>query len=87
MSPRDTIVAAATPPGRGGIGVVRLTGPQVPELARIILGTLPQPRIATVATFGGSDGDIDSGLALFFAAPGSFTGETCSSCTAMADPS
>ena len=75
MSPQETIVAAATPPGRGGIGIVRLSGPQVPELARIILGSLPTPRIATVATFRGADGDIDSGLALFFTAPYSFTGE------------
>ena len=75
MSPQETIVAAATPPGRGGIGIVRLSGPQVPELARIILGSVPTPRIATVATFRGADGDIDSGLALFFTAPYSFTGE------------
>jgi tRNA modification GTPase len=75
MPPQETIVAAATPPGRGGIGIVRLSGPQVPELAQIILGTLPPPRIATAATFRGTDGDIDSGLALLFTAPHSFTGE------------
>ncbi len=75
MPPQETIVAAATPPGRGGIGIVRVSGSQVPELARLLLGSLPTPRIATVATFRGSDGDIDSGLALFFTAPYSFTGE------------
>ena len=54
---------------------MRLSGPQVPELARIILGRLPPPRVATLATFRGTDGDIDAGIALFFEAPHSFTGE------------
>jgi len=75
MPVRETIVAAATPPGRGGIGIVRLSGPQVPDLARIILGVLPPPRVATTATFRDADGDVDFGLALFFEAPHSFTGE------------
>jgi tRNA modification GTPase len=75
MPVRQTIVAAATPPGRGGIGIVRLSGPRVPDFARIILGALPPPRIATAVTFRDADGDVDLGLALFFEAPHSFTGE------------
>jgi tRNA modification GTPase len=68
---RDTIAAIATPPGRGGIGVVRVSGPQVPRIAQAILGRLPEPRQATLAAFA----DIDNGLALYFAAPHSYTGE------------
>ena len=75
MSLQETIVAAATPPGRGGIGIVRLSGPQVPELARIILGSLADTPHRNRRHVSRSDGDIDSGLALFFTAPHSFTGE------------
>ena len=72
----DTIVAIATPPGRGGIGVVRLSGPAVPALARALLGELPPPRSAVARRFRAADGSaIDSGIALYFEAPASFTGE------------
>jgi len=72
----DTIVAAATPPGRGGIGIVRMSGPLVPAIARAMLGRLPPPRHATHARFNAVDGGaIDTGLALFFPAPHSYTGE------------
>jgi len=72
----DTIVAIATPPGRGGIGVVRVSGPDSAQLARAVLGALPQPRHATVRTFRDARGKpIDQGMALFFPGPGSFTGE------------
>jgi tRNA modification GTPase len=72
----DTIVAAATPPGRGGIGIVRISGPATRSLAAQILGSLPEPRHATVAVFAGAGGlTIDVGLALFFPGPASFTGE------------
>ena len=72
----DTIVAAATPPGRGGIGVVRLSGPAVPRIAIQLLTALPAPRHATRARFLGADGQaIDEGLALYFPAPHSYTGE------------
>jgi len=67
----DTIAAVATPPGRGGIGVVRVSGPRVPELARAVLGSLPKPRVATLARVPG----IDEGIALYFEAPRSYTGE------------
>ncbi len=72
----DTIVAAATPPGIGGIGVVRISGPEAPSLAKALLGDLPRPRVATVAEFHDAAGvAVDTGLALYFPAPGSFTGE------------
>jgi tRNA modification GTPase len=73
---RGTIAAVATPPGKGGIGVVRLSGPQVPDIARAILGSLPAPRHATVASFHDARGErIDQGIALYFPAPNSYTGE------------
>lgn len=73
---RDTIAAVATPPGKGGIGVVRLSGPQVPEIARAILDSLPAPRHATFASFRDARGErIDQGIALYFPGPHSYTGE------------
>ncbi|HVW68646.1 MAG TPA: tRNA uridine-5-carboxymethylaminomethyl(34) synthesis GTPase MnmE [Steroidobacteraceae bacterium] len=76
MTRTDTIVAAATPPGRGGVGIVRLSGPKVPEFAAIVLGDLPAPRRAIFARFlDGKQDPIDAGLALFFPAPHSYTGE------------
>ncbi|HEY2274226.1 MAG TPA: tRNA uridine-5-carboxymethylaminomethyl(34) synthesis GTPase MnmE, partial [Steroidobacteraceae bacterium] len=76
MTRTETIVAAATPPGRGGIGIVRLSGPKVPEIAAVMLGELPAARHATFARFLDARGEpIDAGLALFFPAPASYTGE------------
>jgi len=76
MNPADTIVARATPPGRGGIAVVRISGPAVRDLAGPLLGALPRPRYATLCGFRGADGEaLDLGLALYFPAPHSFTGE------------
>jgi tRNA modification GTPase len=72
----DTIVAAATPPGRGGIAIVRVSGAAAPAIGERLLGQLPPPRIATTARFRDRDGDaIDHGLALYFPAPHSYTGE------------
>ncbi|MDJ0712286.1 MAG: tRNA uridine-5-carboxymethylaminomethyl(34) synthesis GTPase MnmE [Woeseiaceae bacterium] len=72
----DTIVAAATPPGTGGIGIVRISGEMTATIARKLLGSLPEPRTATLRAFRGGDGRrIDAGLALYFPAPTSFTGE------------
>jgi tRNA modification GTPase len=74
--PPDTIVAAATPPGRGGIAIVRISGAAVPELALALIGELPAPRQATRARILAADGNaIDAGLALHFPAPHSYTGE------------
>src|SRR5215469_14799497 len=76
MTRTETIVAAATPPGRGGVGIVRLSGPKVPEFAAIVLGELPLPRRAVFARFlDARQEPIDAGLALFFPGPNSYTGE------------
>ena len=73
----DTIVAAATPPGIGGVGIVRVSGEQTESIARTLLGSLPEPRTATYRTFRNKDGQkLDAGLALYFPAPASFTGES-----------
>jgi len=73
----DTIVALATPPGTGGVGVVRMSGGDVERIARAMLGSVPEPRLATYATFLDARGEpIDRGLALYFPGPGSFTGES-----------
>jgi tRNA modification GTPase len=73
---RDTIVACATPPGRGGVGVVRLSGPQVSQLAAALLGELPPARHAALRQFRDATGElIDVGIVLYFQAPHSFTGE------------
>ena len=74
--PADTIVAVATPNGRGGIGVVRISGGAARAIAKAICGVEPQPRHARLVTFTDAGGaTIDRGLALFFPAPHSFTGE------------
>jgi len=72
----DTIAAIATPPGRGGIAVVRVSGPLTTEIAHRLLGCVPSPRVAMRARFtDGIGSEIDDGLALRFEAPHSFTGE------------
>jgi tRNA modification GTPase len=76
MSHPDTIVAAATPPGRGGVGIVRVSGPKAPQIAATLVGELPAPRLATLSRFADAAGEpIDIGIALFFPAPHSYTGE------------
>jgi tRNA modification GTPase len=76
MTRTDTIVAAATPPGRGSVGIVRVSGPKTPEIAAVMLGDLPEARRATFARFlDKTQQPIDAGLALFFPAPHSYTGE------------
>ncbi|HVF17571.1 MAG TPA: tRNA uridine-5-carboxymethylaminomethyl(34) synthesis GTPase MnmE [Steroidobacteraceae bacterium] len=71
-----TIAAIATPPGRGGIGIVRLSGPRVTHIALELLGDVPAPRHAALHSFRDAQGEmLDGGLALFFPAPASFTGE------------
>jgi tRNA modification GTPase len=76
MQAQDTIFAIATPPGVGGVGVIRLSGPAVKEISKQLLGTVPPPRHALLARFLADGGDaIDSGIALYFPAPASFTGE------------
>jgi tRNA modification GTPase len=74
--PRETIAAIATAPGRGGIGVVRISGKSLRGLADALTGKAPRPREATLARFRDADGEtIDQGLMLYFPAPHSYTGE------------
>jgi len=69
-------VAAATPPGRGGVAMVRISGAAALEIGRQMLDELPAPRLATLSAFRDSGGvTIDQGLALHFPAPNSYTGE------------
>ena len=72
----DTIVAIATPPGSGGIGVLRVSGPHVPQITQTWIGEVPPPRVARLATLKDEHRAlIDRALLLYFAAPHSFTGE------------
>ncbi len=72
----STIAAIATPPGSGGIGVVRVSGPVAAAVAHALLGRLPQPRLATLGRFRDANGaSLDEGLALWFPGPNSYTGE------------
>ena len=77
MSDKDsTIAAVATAPGRGGVGVVRVSGKNLLPMAQALCGKTPIPRVATYADFKDVNGEaIDNGLLLFFAAPASFSGE------------
>lgn len=75
-TPTDTIVALATPPGRGGVGIVRVSGPLASTIAHGMLDCVPPPRRAEYLPFCDADGSvIDTGIALFFPSPHSFTGE------------
>jgi len=72
----DTIVAVASAAGRGAVGVVRVSGPLVPQIAAGILGVLPAPRQARFSKFLDARGrSLDEGLALYFPSPASYTGE------------
>ncbi|WP_429010908.1 tRNA uridine-5-carboxymethylaminomethyl(34) synthesis GTPase MnmE [Aeromonas allosaccharophila] len=72
----DTIVAQATAPGRGGVGIVRVSGPAAEQVAEIVLGKLPRVRYAEYLPFKDEQGQVlDQGIALLFKAPNSFTGE------------
>ncbi len=72
----DTIAALATPVGRGALGVVRVSGPDVKRVGRRLSGELPAPRVASCRTIYGPDGQpIDEAIVIYFAGPKSFTGE------------
>lgn len=73
---RETIAAVATAQGRGGVGIVRVSGPQAARIAQAIAGRQLQPRHAHYGPFRDAAGDtLDEGLALYFPGPNSFTGE------------
>lgn len=72
----DTICAIATPPGIGGVGIIRISGPAAGQIAEKTCGRKPAPRSASYAKFRDATGAvIDSGLVLYFPGPNSFTGE------------
>lgn len=75
MTSFETIASIATPPGRGGIGVIRVSGPQAIEIGKIILGKTIPSRTAMYLPFYGEEAVLDEGIALFFPGPHSFTGE------------
>jgi tRNA modification GTPase len=75
-APSDTIAAIATAPGRGGIGIVRVSGRGCRGIAEALLGGVPGPRVAELHRFRDAAGEpLDEGIALFFPGPASFTGE------------
>ncbi|MGR8918654.1 MAG: tRNA uridine-5-carboxymethylaminomethyl(34) synthesis GTPase MnmE [Gammaproteobacteria bacterium] len=83
----ETIVAVSTPPGRGGIGVVRISGPTTREVIGRLCAPLPEPRRASLRSFTDADGvAIDEGLVLYFASPASYTGEDMAELHAHGNP-
>jgi len=88
FSTDDTIVAIATPPGRGGIGVVRVSGPRADHVAKGLTGRETfEPRHATLVTVAAADGAaIDRAVVTFFPAPHSYTGEDVVEISAHGSP-
>ncbi len=76
MTSPDTIVAIASAPGRGAVGIIRVSGPKVRQISAAILGAVPAPRSARLSRFLDADANsLDEGIALYFPAPASYTGE------------
>ena len=74
--PATTIVARASAPGLGGVGVIRISGSDTKAIATALLGKIPENRFATKSSFFDDFGNaLDHGLALFFLGPASYTGE------------
>jgi len=72
----DTIAAIATPPGRGGVGIIRISGSLCKNIAEVILHKVPRQRSAEYLPFYNKQGEVlDQGIALYFKNPNSFTGE------------
>lgn len=87
MQINDTIVAQATAPGRGGVGILRVSGPQAALVAETVLGKLPKPRYADYLPFRDADGSVlDQGIAIYFQVPTPLLGKMCLSCKGMAVP-
>jgi tRNA modification GTPase len=75
-SDTDTICAITTPPGRSGVGIIRVSGPHSAQIAKQLLHFVPKPRYAHYCPFFDKSSEIlDQGIALFFPGPNSFTGE------------
>lgn len=73
---KSTITAQATAPGRGGVGIIRVSGPEATNVAKAILGKVPKVRKAEYLPFSNANNEVlDEGIAIFFQAPNSFTGE------------
>ncbi len=76
MTNQDTIAAITTPPGKGGVGIVRVSGDSVQEIARCVLGFVPKARYADLTWFKNGGGEeIDKGISIFYPGPNSYTGE------------
>ncbi|WP_286240646.1 tRNA uridine-5-carboxymethylaminomethyl(34) synthesis GTPase MnmE [Neptuniibacter halophilus] len=76
LTSKDTITAQATPPGRGGVGIVRVSGPLAKQISEQVLNTQLKPRYAYYGPFFDQNGqELDQGIALYFPGPNSFTGE------------
>ena len=71
----DLICAIATPPGEGGVGIIRLSGPSAKELAQTLVSVELKPRRALYSRFMANDETLDDGIVLWFPGPNSFTGE------------
>ena len=71
----ETIAAIATPPGKGGVGIIRISGPAVTYVAQSVLNFIPTPRHAHYCAFMDGSAKVDEGLAIYFPGPNSFTGE------------
>ena len=72
----DTIAAITTPPGKGGVGIVRVSGEMAKDIAMAVIGTLPKPRYADLTWFKNAKHEIiDKGIAIYYPGPNSYTGE------------
>ena len=76
MTNQDTIAAITTPPGKGGVGIVRVSGDSAQDIAKRVLGFVPKARYADLSWFKNSKGEeIDKGISIFYPGPNSYTGE------------
>lgn len=76
LTAQDTIAAQATAPGRGGVGIIRVSGPAASAVAQAVIGEIPKARYAHYGPFLDTNGaQLDEGIALYFPGPNSFTGE------------
>ncbi len=74
--PEDTIAAITTPPGKGGVGIVRVSGVLAKEVAKAIIGKVPKPRYAELSWFKNAEQEIiDKGIVIYYPGPNSYTGE------------